>query len=128
MKSVRLFLLCLLSAISADGWSHDPQSPELPMPPVRETAGGLLKACAATSITPRGRLLLRYCYGYLAGVEETMRVKMEKQHALCTPPGTTLRELARVFVVYVSAHMELFQLPAVTVAAQALQDRFPCKH
>ncbi len=127
MKTVRLFLLCLLSAASADGWSHDPQISELPMPPVRETAGGLLKACAATSITPRGRLSLRYCYGYLAGVEETMRVIMEKQNALCTPPATTTRELARVFVVYVAAHQDLFRLPAVTVAAQALQDQFPCK-
>ena len=127
MKTVRLFLLFFLSIVTSGAWSHEPESPELPIPPVRETAGGLLKACAGTSLTPRGRLRLRYCYGYLAGIEEVMRLMMEKKDTICTAPGTTIRELARVFVVYASPRRDEFHLPAVTMAARALRERFPCK-
>ncbi len=127
MRTVLFFLLIILSVVNTAGWAHEPPSPELPIPPVRETADDLLKACAASSLTPRGRLRLRYCYGYLTGVEETMRVMMEGKAALCPPSGTTPRELARTYVVYATTHKNLLTLPAVTVAARALQDRYPCK-
>ncbi len=126
MKTFLIFLLFLLSAVNRVGWAHDPASPELPVPPVRETAGDLLKACTASSLTPRGRLRLRYCYGYLAGVEETMRVMMESKRVLCPPPGTRIGELARTYVLYATADRNRLQLPAVRVAARALTARFPC--
>jgi hypothetical protein len=127
MKSVHSLLLLILSSATVAGWAQEPESPDPPVPPVKESAGGLLKACAASSLTPRGRLRLRYCYGYLTGVEETMRVLMKTQDVLCPPPAITTRELARVYVSYASVRSDSLHLPAVTMVARALRDRFPCR-
>ena len=127
MKPVRSFLFFLSSTVALAASGHEPGSAKPPpIPAVKESAGGLLKACSASAVTPRGRLRLRYCYGFLTGVEETMRVIMGKQNVLCPPPAVTIRELSQVYVRYASARPEVLQLSAVTVVARALQDRFPC--
>ena len=127
MKPVRSLLLLILSSFTLAGWGQEPESPDPPVPPVKESAGGLLKTCTASSLTPRGRLRLRYCYGYLAGVEETMRVLMKAQDVFCPPPAITTRELAEVYVSYASVRSDSLHFPAVTMAARALRDRFPCR-
>ena len=126
MKSIRLIHVLLSSTVAFAAWGHEPETPEPPLPEVKETAGGLLTTCAASSLTPRGRMRLRYCYGYLTGVEETMRVVMAGDDAICPPTTITTRELAQVYVRYASSRPDDHRLPAVTVVARALRDRYSC--
>ncbi len=101
----------------------------VPEPPVpsQQTAGYLLKACTASSLTPSGRLRRQYCAGYLAGVEETLRVVAPSQAGFCLPGAVTTRQLVSAYIRHVSANPQSAGQPAAVIASEALRQAFPCK-
>ena len=102
------------------------ETPPESMAPARQTGAYLLKTCTASALTPTGRLRRQYCAGFLAGVEETLRVVTPGQAGFCPPGGVTGGELANAYTRFATANPESARMPAAAVAANALRQTFPC--
>ena len=100
-------------------------APEAPVPS-QQTADYLLKACTSSTLTPSGRLRRQYCAGYLAGVEETLRVVTPSQAGFCPPDTVTTRQLASAYTRHVTGNPQSADRPAAIVAAKALREAYPC--
>ncbi len=117
-----LIILLLLSPMSLSGQETPPDS----LVPAQQTGEYLMKACTASALTPSGRLRRQYCAGYLAGVEESLRVVTPSKAGFCPPAEVSTRELSGAFTRYVKANTDSTGRPAATTAAQALRQAFPC--
>lgn len=76
-----------------------------------------------------------YCYGYLVGISDglhlmmgvAMQTKSAKNPSLiCTPPGTTVGQHARVLVKYLKDHPEHLHKNSGVLSYVAFTDAFPC--
>ena len=117
-----LVILLLLWPLALWGQETSPES----VAPARQTGDYLLRTCTASALTPTGRLRRQYCAGYLAGVEETLRVVTTPEGGFCPPAEVSTRELSGVYTRYVAANPDSTRRPAAATAAQALRQAFPC--
>ncbi len=81
-----VILLLLLAPASLWGQEASPDT----LAPSRQTGAYLLKACTASALTPSGRLRRQYCAGFLAGVEEYLRVVTPSDAEFCPPENVEL--------------------------------------
>lgn len=100
--------------------------------PQQMTAKDLLLACASSSLTARGRERRRYCYGFVSGVEEGIRLQglqfpAETGNSLCVPKGTTSREMANLYIKHASGKNIDLNLPAASIVLEALKSAYPCR-
>jgi len=122
-----LMLLPLLLAVGpVQGAQPDDTGTWLPQ---KLTAQDLLYACAASSLTSKGREQQRYCRGFISGVEETIRYYGTGDSAVaafCFPQGMTARNYGDVFIKYASRKGADTGRPAVVVVREAFEDAFSC--
>ena len=95
--------------------------------PQRMTAKELLLACSSSAMTSTGRQRQRYCYGFVSGVEESLRLfAREAGKRLCVPPQKSSRELAGAYLNHAAMKNVDLGKPAVMVVVEALEAAFPC--
>jgi hypothetical protein len=95
--------------------------------PQQMTAKDLLFTCSSSSLTSTGRQRQRYCYGFISGVEESLRLLgRESGNGPCVPPGKTSRDFASVYVKYASRKNADLDKPAAMLVVKALEAAFPC--
>jgi hypothetical protein len=95
--------------------------------PQRMTAKELLLACSSSTLTSTGRQRQRYCYGFVSGVEESLRlVGRETGRRLCVPAQKSSRELAGAYIRYAARKNIDLGKPAAMVVVEALEAAFPC--
>ena len=99
--------------------------------PQQLTAKDLLLACASSKLTTRGRERLRYCYGFVSGVEEGIRLhglqySTDIVNSLCVPRGTSSLQMANAYVKYTSGKNVNLDMPAALVVVDALKNAYPC--
>jgi len=122
-----MMLLPLLLAVGlVQGAQPDETGSWLPQ---KLTAQDLLFACAASSLTGKGREQQRYCRGFISGVEETIRYYGTGDSAVaafCFPQGMTARKYGDVFIKYASRKGVDTGRPAVVVVREAFENVFSC--
>jgi hypothetical protein len=99
--------------------------------PQQMTAKQLLLACASSTLTTTGRERLRYCYGFVSGVEEGIRLhglqySTDVVTSLCVPRGISSRQMANAYVKYTSGKNVDLDRPAALVVVDALKNAYPC--
>ena len=95
--------------------------------PQQMTAKELLLACSSSAMTSTGRQRQRYCYGFVSGVEESLRLfGRETGKRLCVPPQKSSRELASAYLNHAAMKNVDLDKPAVMVVVEALEAAFPC--
>jgi hypothetical protein len=99
--------------------------------PQQMSANDLMRTCAASSLTAKGRVRRRYCDGFVSGVEEGMRLfqlrhSINSVPAVCVPPGTTSRTLTGAFIKYASGKGVDLDQPAAAVVIESLENAFAC--
>jgi hypothetical protein len=104
---------------------------DAPVRPQALDAQRLLQACAASSLTAKGREQRRYCAGFVSGVEESVRLLGPSVAAgtvtVCAPPDVTARMLAEAYVTYASRNIDALSGPAARVVLDALGKAYPCR-
>jgi len=119
----------LMLAISTTLAAQEGEDMELQFPQ-QQSAGDLLRACAASRLTATGRERRRYCAGFVSGVEEAIRLLGPGGNdgpRICTPPDVTASALADAFVRYGATHKGELKDPAAAVVQHALAEAFPCR-
>lgn len=74
MKIINICILFFLAWGSAIG--KDNTDTNQPIFPQQLTARDLLTYCSSSSLTDLGRMRQRYCWGFISGVEETIRLPL----------------------------------------------------
>lgn len=102
-----------------------------PIFPQQLTARDLLTACAASSLTDFGRTRQRYCWGFISGVEEAIRLPLQvtekkSTQTICVPTGVSSRILAKSYISYAAARDANLDRPAAQVVIEALSKTYPC--
>jgi len=60
-----------------------------------------------------------FCYGYVAGVVDML-------YTVCLPDGMTRQQVIDVLTLWLRDHPEKRHLPASSLVAGALKEKFPC--
>ena len=102
-----------------------------PIFPQQLTASDLLQYCSSSSMTNVGRTSQRYCWGFISGVEETIRLPLHAtgqtaQATICVPKGVSSRTMARAYSQYAARKGTDLSRPAVQVVIEALSNTYPC--
>lgn len=96
--------------------------------PERLTAQELLAHCLSSSLTDRGRQRQRYCWGFVSGVEEALRLSSDPgTSAFCVPPVETARTLAQAYIRYAGRRSTELTRPAARTVIEALRAHYPCQ-
>ena len=100
--------------------------------PQRMTAQNLLTYCSSSSLTSVGRKRQRYCWGFISGVEETMRLALNASgqqvfQKVCVPEGVSSRNLAKAYTQYAGHRDADLARPAAEVVTAALANAYACK-
>jgi hypothetical protein len=96
--------------------------------PERLTAQELLAHCLSSSLTDRGRQQQRYCWGFVSGVEEALRLSSDPGTiAFCVPPVETSRRLAQAYIRYAGRRSTDLTRPAARTVIEALRVQYPCQ-
>lgn len=101
--------------------------------PQQLTARELLTYCASSSMTDLGRKRQRYCWGFVSGVEETIRLplhatKQPKAQNICVPKDVSSRSLAKAYSQYARRRNTNLARPAVQIVVEALSSAYPCQN
>ena len=127
MKTV---LICLLTLLPLSAFAQKPVETTSEYFPQQMSARNLLTTCASSAMTSTGRERRRYCWGFVSGVEETMR-HMKLRHSLkmtaCVPAGVSAKALADVFIRFAANRQSDLDLPAAALVRQALINAYPCE-
>jgi len=128
MKPIVLSATALLILIPAIG-ARAQEAPMEPQFPQQQSAGDLLRICAASRLSATGRERRRYCAGFVSGVEEALRLlqrERRSEYRVCTPPDVSASTLAEVYVKYGANHKGELPDPAAEVVLHAIVDAYPC--
>lgn len=103
MKNINLGILLFL--VCGSTMANDETETNQPIFPQQLTARNLLTYCASSSLTDLGRTRQRYCWGFISGVEESMRLPQyallqSTTSAICVPKGVSSRNLAKAYTKY----------------------------
>ena len=121
--SVLIALSLSASVAAAEEARVEPEFPQ------QQSAGDLLRYCAASRMTATGRERRRYCSGFVSGVEEAVRLLQtggQVQIRICTPPEVSATALADVYVKYGAGHKGELAEPAAEMVLHALAGAYPC--
>jgi len=102
-----------------------------PIFPQQLTAQDLLTYCSSSSLTDLGRQRQRYCWGFISGVEEAIRLT---SHAsvqtvavkTCVPKGLSSRNLAKAYIRYAGRRDTDLERPAAQITIEALSNSYSC--
>ncbi len=99
--------------------------------PQQMTASKLMRFCASSSLTPKGRTQRLYCDGFVGGVEEGLRLyeylfPVAPRVSVCVPAGTSSRELSESFIKHATSVGVDLQKPAAAIVLESLKKKFPC--
>ena len=99
-----------------------------PIFPQQLTASDLLTYCSSSSMTDVGRTRQRYCWGFVSGVEETIRLLPHTAVVpkICVPEGVSSRTMGRAYSQYAARRGANLARPAVQVVIEALSNAYPC--
>ena len=102
-----------------------------PIFPQQLTASDLLTYCSSSSMTDVGRTRQRYCWGFVSGVEETIRLPLHTTpqpvaSKICVPKGVSSRTMGRAYSQYAARRGANLARPAVEVVIEALSNAYPC--
>ena len=102
-----------------------------PIFPQQLSASDLLAYCSSSSMTNVGRTSQRYCWGFISGVEETIRLPLQTAGqtatpTICVPKGVSSRTMARAYSQYAARKGTDLARPAVEVVIEALSNTYPC--
>ena len=129
MKSLTVFTLGLLTAttVLAQEGTENTQR----YFPQQLTAQELLTYCASSSLTHRGRQQQRYCWGFVSGVEEGIRLASLRTvdsagPGFCVSEGETARELVDAYIRYAGLNTTDLTKPAARIVVEALKYAYRC--
>ena len=99
--------------------------------PQQLTAQDLLIFCSSSSLTSVGRNRQRYCWGFISGVEETLRFTLHTSGQpaapkICVPENVSSRTLAQRYIQYAGSRDTNLAPPAAQIAIKALLNSYPC--
>jgi hypothetical protein len=99
--------------------------------PQRLTAQELLRHCVSSSMTDRGRQQQRYCFGFVSGVEEGLRLSASGLRGrtpapFCVPPGEAARSITDAYIRYAGRGTTDLGKPAALIVIEALEKSYPC--
>ena len=96
--------------------------------PERLTAQELLAHCLSSSLTDRGRQRQKYCWGFISGVEEALRLSPGPgTPPFCVPAAETSRNLAQAYIRYAGRRTTDLTRPAARTVIEALGAQYPCR-
>lgn len=130
MKIIKIAIFFFLAWGSA--LANDEANTSQPIFPQQLTARDLMTHCASSSLTELGRTRQRYCWGFISGVEETVRLPQTAASQpgakkICVPKGVSSRNLAKVYTKYAGRKESDLERPAAQVVVAALANAYPCK-
>ena len=131
MKIITVCILFFITWSTAIGES-DTEATQ-PIFPQQLTASDLLTYCSSSSMTDLGRTRQRYCWGFVSGVEESIRLPLHTSGQtaasnICVPKGVSSRSMARSYSQYAGRKGTNLARPAVQVVIEALSNAYPCPH
>ena len=129
MKTINIFILLFFVWGTAIG--KDTTDVTQPIFPQQLTAHDLLTYCSSSSMTTLGRQRQRYCWGFISGVEETIRLTMHMSGQpvavkICVPKGASSRNMARAYIRYAGHRDTNLALPAAQIVIEALSSSYSC--
>ena len=129
MKILHFCILFFISFGTALGES-DPDTAQ-PIFPQQLTASDLLTYCSSSSMTDLGRTRQRYCWGFVSGVEESIRLSLHSssqsgEQNICVPKGVSSRTMGNAYSRYAVRQGINLAQPAVQVVVEALSNTYPC--
>ncbi|MCW9047485.1 MAG: Rap1a/Tai family immunity protein [Gammaproteobacteria bacterium] len=101
--------------------------------PQQLTAQDLLTYCSSSSLTSLGRQRQRYCWGFISGVEETIRLTLHSPAQpetlkICLPEDASSRNLAKTYILYAASRDSDLSRPAAQIALEALANTYSCSN
>lgn len=130
---MKIISICILFFLSWDtAIANDDTDISQAIFPQQITAYDLLKYCSSSSLTDPGRKRQRYCYGFISGAEEAIRLTLHLSGQpvalrICVPDGVTSRNLANAYIQYAGHRDANLTRPAVQVVLEALSNAYPCR-
>ena len=129
MKILNICILFFFAWGAAIG--KDDTDTNQPIFPQQLTARDLLTYCTSSSLTDLGRQRQRYCWGFISGVEETIRLTLHASGQpvalkICVPKGVSSRNLAKAYIQYASRRDINLSRPAAQIAIEALSNSYSC--
>lgn len=129
MKVINICFLFFLVCESAIG-KNDTDTTQ-PIFPQQLTARDMLTYCASSSLTHLGRKRQRYCWGFISGVEETIRLPLYSSSQpvaskICVPKVESSRNLVKAYIQYANRRDANLARPAAQVVVEALTSAYPC--
>jgi len=129
MKIINICILLFLAWGSAIGKGDTDTTQHIF--PQQLTARDLLTYCSSSSLTDLGRKRQRYCWGFISGVEETIRLPLHASSQpvalkVCVPKGVSSRNLAKAYILYAGRRDTNLARPAAQMVVEALSNAYPC--
>ena len=129
MKIINICILFFFAWGAAIG--KDDTDTTQPIFPQQLTAHDLLSYCSSSSLTDLGRQRQRYCWGFISGVEEAIRLTLHASGQpvalkICVPKGVSSRNLAKAYIQYASRRGTNLSRPAAQIAIEALSNSYSC--
>ena len=101
-----------------------------PIFPQQMTAHDLLRYCSSSSMSAVGRQRQRYCWGFISGVEETIRLTLntsgQSAAKICVPKGISSRNMARAYIRYAGRRDTNLVRPAAQIVIEAFSSSYSC--
>ena len=131
MKIINICILFFFTWGAAIG--KDDTVTTQPIFPQQLTASNLLTYCSSSSLTDLGRQRQRYCWGFISGVEETIRLTLHASEQpvalkICVPKSESSRDMAKAYILYAGRRDTDLTRPAVQVATEALAKSYACQN
>lgn len=129
MKIINICILFFLAWGGAIG--KDDTDTTQPIFPQQLTAHDLLTYCSSSSLTDLGRQRQRYCWGFISGVEESIRLTLHASGQpvalkICVPKGVSSRNLAKAYTQYAGRRDTNLARPAAQIVIEALSNSYSC--
>lgn len=129
MKIINICILFFFAWGAAIG--KDDMDTTQPIFPQQLTAHDLLTYCSSSSLTELGRQRQRYCWGFISGVEATIRLTPHASGQpvalkICVPKGVSSRNLAKAYIQYAGRRDTNLARPAAQIAIEALSNAYSC--
>ena len=129
MKIINICILFFFTLGSAIG--KDDTDTTQAIFPQQLTAHDLLTYCSSSSLTALGRQRQGYCWGFISGVEETIRLKLHASAQsvalnICVPTDVSSRNLAKAYIKYAGRRGTDLSRPAAQIAIEALSNAYSC--
>lgn len=131
---MKIFNICILLFITwTSAIAKDDTESTQSIFPQQLTADNLLTYCSSSTLTDLGRKRQRYCWGFISGVEETLRLPIHASSPpvtmkICVPDGVSSRSLAKAYIQYAVSRGTNLARPAAQIVVEALSNSYPCRN